>query len=268
MLFWYNLLVEEFVMDFEIIDFHTHPFLEARDNSSAHRDIDPINVDMFAFDLERCGITRFAGSVICCRESASEAMYTSNRAAEELKEIYGDKYIPGIMIDANLIDESVAEIDRAALRGVKLIGELVPHAMKWSFSDASFRNILDYTNGKGYVYSMHTFDDIEPLVGLARDYKDTDFVLAHPGEKVRLLRHIEAMKKYDNIYLDLSGTGLFRFGMLKRLIEQVGAERILFGTDHPICNPAMYVAGVMHERISERDMSLIFSENAKRLLKI
>ena len=76
------------------------------------------------------------------------------------------------------------------------------------------------------------------------------------------------MKKYDNIYLDLSGTGLFRFGMLKRLVDQVGAERILFGTDHPICNPAMYVAGVMHERISERNMSLIFSENAKRLLEI
>lgn len=255
-------------MAFEIIDFHTHPFLDARDNSSAHRDIDPMSIDIFADDLKRCGISRFAGSVISCRDTAIESMKTSNRATEELRRIYGDKYIPGIMVDANLVNESIAEIDRAAKLGVKLIGELVPHAFGWRFSDVAFRDILDYTSGKGYVYSMHSFDDIEPLVSLARDYRDTDFVLAHPGEKVRLLRHIEAMKKYDNIYLDLSGTGLFRFGMLKHLVDQVGAERILFGTDHPICNPAMYVAGVMHERISERNMSLIFSENAKRLLEI
>ncbi len=76
------------------------------------------------------------------------------------------------------------------------------------------------------------------------------------------------MKKHENLYLDLSGTGLFRFGLLKHLIREVGADRILFGTDYPICNPRMYVQAVYGEDISEEDQEKILFRNAEALLKL
>jgi len=76
------------------------------------------------------------------------------------------------------------------------------------------------------------------------------------------------MKSNENAYLDLSGTGLFRYGMLKKLCCEVVAERILFGTDYPICNLKMYIAGVLGEKISDSEKELIFAGNAKRILNI
>ena len=55
---------------------------------------------------------------------------------------------------------------------------------------------------------------------------------------------------------------------IKHLVEKVGADRIIFGSDYPICNPGMYIAGVDFEKISDKEKELIFSENAKRLLKL
>ena len=95
---------------------------------------------------------------------------------------------------------------------------------------------------------------------------NTNFVFAHPGERNTYLRHIERMEKYSNAYLDLSGTGLFRYAMLAHGVNRVGAERFLFGTDFPVCNAAMQVAGILSEYLTDEDYELIFSGNAKRLL--
>jgi predicted TIM-barrel fold metal-dependent hydrolase len=56
--------------------------------------------------------------------------------------------------------------------------------------------------------------------------------------------------------------------MLSQLVNDVGAERILFGTDYPVCNPGVYVGGVLAEKITDSAKELIFSGNAKRLLGI
>jgi hypothetical protein len=83
------------------------------------------------------------------------------------------------------------------------------------------------------------------------------------------MRHVERAKWSDNYYLDLSGYGLFRHGMLRRAIDEMGADRILFGSDYPTCNPSMYIGGVLlDELISDEEKELIFSGNAKRLLGI
>jgi predicted TIM-barrel fold metal-dependent hydrolase len=51
-------------------------------------------------------------------------------------------------------------------------------------------------------------------------------------------------------------------------VDTFGAERIVFGSDFPICNPAMFIGGVMLETlITDRDKEKIFSLNAKRILQ-
>ena len=75
------------------------------------------------------------------------------------------------------------------------------------------------------------------------------------------------MKMSENYYLDLSGTGLFRHGMLRRGIDECGVERFLFGSDFPTCNPAMFIGGVaLDSLITEDEKTMILAENAKRLL--
>ena len=103
---------------------------------------------------------------------------------------------------------------------------------------------------------------------MALEHKNINFVFAHPGEKAQVMLHEGVMKKCDNVYLDLSGTGLFRHGMLKYLTKSVGAQRILFGTDYPVCNLRLYIGGMLDEGLSDSELELIFAKNAKRLLGI
>ena len=107
---------------------------------------------------------------------------------------------------------------------------------------------------------------LDRMEEMAKKHPDITFVFAHPGERNILLQHIDVMKKCDNVYLDLSGTGIFRYSAVKKLVSEVGAERILFGSDYPVCNPFAYVGGVMGEDLSDKEKELIFSGNAKRIL--
>lgn len=256
-------------MNYEIIDFHTHPFLEQDAYLCHYKETLAMTPDMVLEDLEDAGIDIFCGSVICRgMDQGFDRIRQCNEEAIKLRERYGERYVPGIHVHPDFVEESLAELDRAARKGVKLVGELVPYMCGWSdYSCPGFSVILDEAGKRGMVVSVHTID-LDQMEKMASEHRNVNFVFAHPGEKSTVLRHVEIMKKLDNVYLDLSGTGLFRYGLLRFLIDQVGAERIVFGTDYPICNLQMYVGAVLGERISDRERELVFSGNARRLLTL
>lgn len=246
-------------MDY-VIDFHTHPFIEEENNFCIHDK----NIDFIA-DMDRAGINVFCGSVITRSESFYD-IKKCNRDAIVLKKTFGDRYIPGIHVHPDYIEESQKEILLAYENGVKLVGELVPYMNGWkNYSKKEFYEILDFSKKYGMIFSLHpmNYDEQEKM---ALENKDIQFVFAHPGEKYDVDCYIEIMKKCENTYLDLSGTGIFRYGVIRYMVDKIGAERIIFGTDYPICNPKMYVNAVLGEKLTDRERELILSGNAKRLL--
>ena len=101
---------------------------------------------------------------------------------------------------------------------------------------------------------------------LCRTFPKLNLVLAHPeASREPFMARLELMQKYPNLHLDLSGSGVMRWELIRKAIETVGADKILFGTDFPICNPAMYVHCVLSEPISDKERRAIFSGNFKRL---
>ena len=71
---------------------------------------------------------------------------------------------------------------------------------------------------------------------------------AHPGEYDQMQRHIARAKMSDNYYIDISGTAIFRYGALKRLVDTVGADRLIYGSDFPTCNPEIFLSGLLCNR--------------------
>lgn len=257
----------------QIIDFHTHPYLAAPAHDQCfafYPNMAPETpLDMKAQLLES-GITHICGSVL--RRDRKFDMKELNDAALRLREILGaDFYTPGFHIHPAYMEDSLAEIERMHEADVHLIGELVPYMHGWNnYAEKDWIEetniLLDAAQKHGMIFSHHTIWDwpLEPVIAA---HPDMPFVAAHPGEREGVAMHIERMRKYDNVYLDLSGTGIFRFGCIRYLVDQVGADRILFGTDYPICNPEMYVHAVLGEHLSETVTQKIFYDNAARLLK-
>lgn len=252
----------------QIIDFHTHPYLTKEQDFYIYKESNLSDINEYRSILEKAGITKICGSVIQRAETVSDFLFLKklNRDALTLKEQFGDFYIPGFHIHPRFVKDSCDEIEFMHDKGIRLIGELVHYMHDWGeFDEKALLEIMDVAGSYEMVCSYHTPFKYDMTNIIASNPK-VKFVAAHPGEQNRVEEHIELMKKYDNYYLDLSGTGLFRFGMLKHLVNKVGSERILFGTDYPICNPQMYVQAVYGERITDEDREKIFYKNAASML--
>lgn len=260
-------------MDFEIIDFHTHPFKESSENICAHKEYCNMSAENTPQYLRGLGISRICGSVLDSKRPFPEGttlwdrLSYSNNVALELAREYDGFYIPGFHVHPRYVSESCAEIERMSRLGVRLIGELVPYMDEWKdYSCREFDEILDTAESYHMIVSFHTMDN-DQIDAMVKKHPRVTFVAAHPGERENALRHFERMKMSENYYLDLSGTGLFRHGMLRHGIDVAGSERFLFGSDFPVCSPAMNIGALLLDSLyTDAERENIFSKNARRLL--
>ncbi len=262
-------------MSFEIIDFHTHPFIDRENNICNHIDNCDMSVEGTRETFLRLGVSKICGSVVFGHhpddKNVWEKVKRNNDKALSLRDIYGDFYVPGFHVHPDFIEESIDEIHRMHNLGVNLIGEIVPYIDQWSnYARPEFSLLLDEAEKYGMVVSLHSvMEEEDEMDELVRNHKNLTIVAAHPGEYHTFLRHLERMKISENYFLDLSGYGIFRHGMLRRGIDEFGAERFVFGSDYPTCNPGMYIGGVLLDTlITDEEKEKIFSLNAKRILGI
>ncbi len=253
----------------KIIDFHIHPFISSADYLSWYPEVFPApDLNMLLEDMNAADITHFCGTVISQKTGDYSRIISDNDKAYEIRKAVGERYLPGIHVHPDYVKESISEIERAASKGIKLIGELVPYHHGWhDYACEGFHEILCAAAQYHMTVSLHTMD-LKQMHTMALRHKGTNFVFAHPGTPEVLSEHIAVMKSCPNVYLDLSGGGLHRFGILQKLCSEVGAERILFGTDYPLCNPKMYVNAVLGEHISDQEKEMILGLNAARLLNL
>ena len=260
-------------MSFEIIDFHTHPFIKRENNICNHIDNCNMSVEGTRELFRQLGVTKICGSVVCGHHPDDRNVWDkvkrNNDTALELKKIYGDFYVPGFHVHPDYMEESFEEIHRMHSLGVNLIGEIVPYIDLWNnYAREEFSVLLDEAEKYNMVVSLHSVTEEEDEMDeLVRRHKNLTIVAAHPGEYHTFLLHLERMKISENYYLDLSGYCMFRHGMLRYGIDRFGAERFVFGSDYPTCNPGMYIGGVLLDTfITDEEKEKIFSLNAKRLL--
>lgn len=255
---------------FEIIDFHVHPYLNPSQSLCMYEHTVPDTASEMDQAVTGFGVNQYCGSVL--NKDWSHSLNELNSDALELRSLLGNRYIPGFHIHPCDPEGSIRWLQYMQSQGYRLIGELVPYMHDWSqiswqSCNARLDDILSSGNGSPLVFSFHTMWDWN-LDDLIAAHPEVTFVAAHPGERESVEKHIYRMKKYDNVCLDLSGTGIFRNGCIRHLVDQVGAERILFGTDYPICNHQMYIGAVLGEHLDDRTLSLIFSGNARRILNL
>ena len=259
-------------MSLEIIDFHTHPFRYEKNNICQNKDYCHMSAEDTRAVFVELGICRIAGSVVMGAQSEGETLFDkvrrNNDEALALRALYGDFYIPGFHIHPDFVEESIAEIHRMHAAGVCLMGEVVPYIDGWTtdYASENLSVILDEAERLGMVFSLHTMND-DALDALVKRHKHLTVVAAHPGEHPQLMRHLARARLSENYCLDISGTGVFRYGALRRAVSEMGADRVLFGSDFPTCHPGMFLGAVVNDRLlTDTEKEKILSHNAKRIL--
>lgn len=251
----------------EIIDAHVHPFIQSEDNTGLFRYGGPQTPDEFVNGLKRAGITKACGSVIRSVDCDDFTLVRQlNDDAIEFGRMFPDFFVPGVHIHPLHVDDSCREIERVHSLGVKLVGELVPYMMGYDlYFQKNAYEVYELMQSLGMVLSIHPTTD-EDLESLMRTFPHLTVIVAHPGEKPEYEAHLDRMSRYENAFLDICGTGLFRNNLLRYGIDRVGYERFIFGTDYPICNPAMQVHGVLYEDLTDNEIEAILAGNFHKLM--
>lgn len=102
---------------------------------------------------------------------------------------------------------------------------------------------------------------------LAERYPSVNVVMIHMGHGhgVYIDAALKMAKRYDNIYLEMSGMPM---GIkIRQAYEEVGANRILFGTDSPFHHPSVEIQKVLTCGLDGKAMEDVFYRNTLRLFE-
>lgn len=98
----------------------------------------------------------------------------------------------------------------------------------------------------------------------AKEARYTAVVLGHMGGYFHVEDAISMAERYDNLYLETSAMPYP--DRILQAVHRVGAERVIFGSDGPGCNPALEIEKVRLAGLSGHDEALVLGGNAARLL--
>ncbi|MBR7143494.1 MAG: amidohydrolase [Lentisphaeria bacterium] len=244
--------------EYGIIDSHMHPYLASDRNFPF--EIPKSYEELFA-EQRRAGIQVSCGAFNIFNDGSDfEVIRQCNRKVLEVHKKYPKLYLPGANIHPFFPEESCAEVQKFYDMGFRWVGEIASYVMNYrEYACKGMFPILELMQSLGMTLNIHPYS-VEDTCNLAKNFPRLKIVVAHP-DNGGVMANYQAAEKYSNIYFDLSGRGLFRWGMLKKGVEMLGPDRLLFGTDFPVINAGMHTAGVLFEHISEKDRKMVFREN-------
>jgi predicted TIM-barrel fold metal-dependent hydrolase len=80
------------------------------------------------------------------------------------------------------------------------------------------------------------------LVDVANAHRDWKVIIAHAGAGTPARAAASLVERTDNVYVELS-TSFPDLPIVREVVQRVGPERLLFGSDAPLLDPA-YALGL------------------------
>ena len=100
----------------------------------------------------------------------------------------------------------------------------------------------------------------------AERYPQATFVYPHFGNRSELPPLMEMLQRRSNVCMDICGNQYVRMGVVEWAVRAAGPNRVLFGSDLTICDPATVIARVAFADLDNEAKGAIFSLNTLSLL--
>ena len=242
------------IPNYPAIDLHCHF------NSGALGDVEPTknhfrDLPFFQKTYQRLNIL---ASVQTTYPSVmrSDGIYEENLRLQEMTQ-HTDNLFQWAVLDPRqpeLFPQVAALLKTDKVLGIKI------HSVCHGYSILEYGDtIFSFANDHHAMVVMHP-DRIADMVAFADKYPHMRLIIAHLDDE----EHVEAMMaaKHQNIYTDTSGGASVRNNALEYAVEQVGADRIFFGTDSYAV--PFQKGRILLSSISEEDKQKILLGNALR----
>jgi len=285
--FCYNLAV--------IIDFHTHVVSpRIKKNLGKYIDSDPcfailysdpkaklVTADELIASMDRDGVD--ISVMVNIGWMTHDLCIESNDYILESMARYPDRLLGFCTVQPNSYDAAMAEIERCARQGIKGVGEMRPDVQLFDLTDDEMvAPLVEILRKYKLILLLHTSEPVghnypgkgnvtpDLLYPFITRYPDLTIVCAHWGGGLPFYALMPEVKKaMSNVYFDTAASPfLYTPQVYQQVIQLVGADKILFGSDYPLLAPSRLLNEIKSLSLPAETEDLILSGNARRLLGI
>jgi len=194
---------------------------------------------------------------------------------------YGDRIIAFATVNPAAPDAS-REIERCARLGLRGVGELNCDAQGFSLDDPAVDAAVRASVATGLPWTLHcseplghayagkgttTPDRVERFVDR---HPDLRLVCAHLGGGLPFYAHMpEVAALCRRLWFDTAaGPFLYAPSAYRAVVELCGADRLLFGSDHPLLTTSRYREAFAAANLSGSELDLVMGGAAAALLDL
>ncbi len=244
-----------------VIDVHGHC-------GSWERTTTPLkSPEAFLRSMDRCGIDKFVMSSFAAIHGETRAgnQETANWVAEYPERLYGY-----VVVNPNDPQGSLADVTRYLRDGSNFVGlKLHCYLHGAQLHEKGYAKCLAFANENDLPVLVHGggMDDWD---GICLQYPNANFIMAHAclwnGDSADGRALYARVQTTPNLYVDLSGSAAHR-GALRKLIDFVGADKILYGSDFPMFDFAWELGRVTLADIADEEKRRICGNNARSIFR-
>lgn len=216
--------------------------------------------------MERCGVELMVSS-------GHTALYDMVRGNAEMTEItarYPGRWYAYLTFNPNYPALGRVELEGYESRRTYVGLKLHPSIHQYPLTGEAYRPALEFAAARRLIVLSHTwgssaYDSPALLAQVAERYPEVTFLAGHSGYG-QFEECMALARQRANVYLELTAAYAVR-GLIERMVETVGAHKIVLGYDLPWFDPHYAIGCVLMAHISEEARRAILRENAARLLE-
>jgi len=278
-----------------IIDFHTHIFPpQMMKNRSKYIDSDPCfailysrknarlaTADELIASMDKDGVD--ISVVVNCGWTTHELCVETNDYILESIARYPQRLIGFCAVQPNSGKAAVAEIERCAQGGVRGVGEMRPDMQLFDLRDEEVTEpFVEVITKHKLILLTHASEPVgheypgkgsitpDMLYPFITSFPNLTIVCAHWGGGLPFYALMPEVKRaMSNVFFDTAASPfLYSPQVYTQVIQLVGGDKILFGSDYPLLAQARPLGEIRSLDLPEETKNLILSGNAQRLLGI
>jgi hypothetical protein len=174
------------------------------------------------------------------------------------------------------------EVRRCADAGLRGVGELNADAQGFDLDGAAIDAVADACAALGIPIVLHCSEPVGHdypgkgtatpglVAGFAMRHPDLHLVCAHLGGGLPFYAHMPEVRELcRRLWFDTAaGPFLYAPSAYRAIADRCGADRLLFGSDHPLLPARRYIDAFAHAELTAAERALVMGDNAVRLLDL
>ncbi|MBA7564439.1 hypothetical protein ES708_06102 [subsurface metagenome] len=278
-----------------IIDFHTHVFPpQIKKNRSKYIDSDPCfailyseknaklaTADELIASMDKAGVD--ISVIVNIGWTTHELCVETNDYILESIARYPQRLIGFCTVQPHSYEAAITEIERCAKAGIRGVGEIRPDIQLFDLRDEEvIEPLIKVIRKHKLILLTHASEPVghnypgkgaitpDMLYPFITSHPDLTIVCAHWGGGLPFYALMPEVKQaMNNVFFDTAASPfLYSPQIYNQVIQLVGAERILFGSDYPLLTQSRLLEEIRSLDLPEATRDLILSGNAQRLLGI